>query len=236
MVYRKAPPPARLPPNCIGEESMKPFFRARCFLIIFVSFFGIILLCGCADSIPPVSEATKVEFEGSLQVTIDWDSAADADAYNVYISTFPGALTKGQKVSNAAKPITITDLETGKTYYFAVTAISDLKEIMESEEVSYTASEKIGWLHLKFPQKEKAAQGSGKMTLAWDNVQGALSYNIYWSDKPGVNKDNGTKITDVKNPHTITGLKRGVTYYFVVSAVSNEGESVVSKEVSYSVP
>ena len=46
---------------------------------------------------------------------------------------------------------------------------------------------------------------------------------------------NGTRISDVKNPHTIMGLKKGSTYYFVVTAVNESGESEVSESISYTV-
>ena len=77
--------------------------------------------------------------------------------------------------------------------------------------------------------------GYGKVTLTWDNVSNATSFNIYWSNKKGVTKRNGTRISNAKNPHTITGLKMGSTYYFVVTAVNESGESAVSESISYTV-
>ena len=77
------------------------------------------------------------------------------------------------------------------------------------------------------------AAGSSDVTLAWDDVPNATSYNIYWSDKPGVNRQNGTKISNVKNPHNIKGLKNGKKYYFVVTAVNASGESKPSDEFSF---
>ena len=83
------------------------------------------------------------------------------------------------------------------------------------------------------PEQPEPTVGYGKVTLAWDNVANATSYNIYWSDKKGVTKHNGTKISNVKNPHTITGLKKGNTYYFVVTAVNESGESAASESISF---
>ena len=85
------------------------------------------------------------------------------------------------------------------------------------------------------PKQPAPTVGYGKLTLTWDNVSNANSYNIYWSNKMGVTKRNGTKISNVKNPHTITGLKKGETYYFVVTAVNESGESAVSESISYTV-
>jgi lysophospholipase L1-like esterase len=73
------------------------------------------------------------------------------------------------------------------------------------------------------------------VTLTWDDIANAASYNIYWSDKPGVTKKNGNKISNVKNPHKIVGLKKGIKYYFVVTAVNASGESEESTELSFTV-
>ncbi len=73
------------------------------------------------------------------------------------------------------------------------------------------------------------------VTLTWDELPNATSYNIYWSDKPGVTKKNGIKISNVKNPHKIVGLKKGIKYYFVVTAVNASGEGEESKELSFTV-
>jgi kexin len=59
------------------------------------------------------------------------------------------------------------------------------------------------------------------------------SYNVYWSTTAGVNETNGTKIAFVKNPWAHTGLPNdGTAYYYVVTAVNINGESVVSAQVS----
>jgi predicted phage tail protein len=85
------------------------------------------------------------------------------------------------------------------------------------------------------PKQPAPTMGYGKVTLTWDNVSNATSYNIYWSNKKGVTKRNATKISNVKNPHTVTGLEKGSTYYFVVTAVNESGESAVSESISYTV-
>jgi hypothetical protein len=85
-------------------------------------------------------------------------------------------------------------------------------------------------------QSQTPAAASSKMTVAWDSVPNAVSYNLYWLTTPGVTQQNGNQIKGVKSPYTFTGLNRGVTYYFVVTAVSQAGESQESVELSFSTP
>ena len=69
-------------------------------------------------------------------------------------------------------------------------------------------------------QVPKEQVSEGQATLSWDNVPNAVSYNIYYSESPGVTKQNGKKIANVTSPYTIKGLKREKVYYFVVTAVT----------------
>lgn len=93
----------------------------------------------------------------------------------------------------------------------------------------------------KSPKSEKSRpaeagnQETQDVTLAWDNVPNATSYNIYWSDEPGVTRQSGTRIANVQNPYKMKGLKKGKKYYFVVTAVNASGESQTSAEFSFTV-
>ncbi|MGD8724429.1 MAG: fibronectin type III domain-containing protein, partial [Desulfobacterales bacterium] len=85
------------------------------------------------------------------------------------------------------------------------------------------------------PTVKDAPPKTVDVMLAWDDVPNAISYNIYWSDKPGVTIKNGTKISNVKSPHKISGLIKGKKYYFVVTAVNASVESEESEEMSFTV-
>ena len=198
--------------------------------------FVIISLSACSEYLPPASNLV------SGRVTLSWNEVSDAISYNVYGSTSPG-VTKfnGSKFRNTPNPFTITQLQPGKTYYFVVTVITDSGESKESKELSYTAvMDKVGFIDFKNltdqPIKNQKYNTSekGNVTLAWDNVPNATSYNVYWKDSPGVTMLNGNKISNVKNPHTIKGLKPG-TYFFVITAVNEMGESAESEELAISI-
>jgi hypothetical protein len=78
----------------------------------------------------------------------------------------------------------------------------------------------------------RAVAGDSEVTISWDPVPGATSYNLYRSRFPGVNKSNGFQILNVTSPKVNTGFTNGTTYYMVVTAVNAFGESVDSADKS----
>lgn len=84
------------------------------------------------------------------------------------------------------------------------------------------------------PQNVLSAGGNGQAYLSWRDVSGATTYNIYWSTTAGVDKQSGAKISVAASPYYHAGLNNGASYYYVVTAVNQYGESVESFEVSAS--
>jgi YHS domain-containing protein len=226
------------------RKSKKPSF----FLVFLqLSVWTIISLTGCGGNknIPPA------DILDSSQVTLMWKDVPGSVAYNIYGSKSPGVTVfNSYKISQVTNPFTITNLEPGDTYYFMVTAEDGSGRIWKSKEISYTVGHKKGTIRFgdifsssapntkvsNSGQKEKAdAAETRDVTLAWKDVPNAASYNIYWSSRPGVTKKNGIKISNVKSPYKITGLKKGKTYYFIVTAVNGSAESKESQEISYAI-
>jgi hypothetical protein len=79
-----------------------------------------------------------------------------------------------------------------------------------------------------------ATAGTAQTTVSWAQVTGATSYTVYYGTTAGVSKANATNsVTNVTTTTTIVpNMINGTTYYFVVTAVNGNGESIVSNEVS----
>jgi lysophospholipase L1-like esterase len=82
------------------------------------------------------------------------------------------------------------------------------------------------------PQNVLSAGGNSQAYLSWGDVSGATTYNIYWSKTAGVRKQSGTKISAVSSPYYHSGLNNDATYFYVVTAANQYGESAESLEVS----
>jgi hypothetical protein len=82
------------------------------------------------------------------------------------------------------------------------------------------------------PGNLSAVGGIGQITVNWDDVAGADSYNLYWSRTPGVTKSTGTKIEGVSSPYIHSALLPETTYYYCLTTVDGGIESGESAVVS----
>ena len=72
---------------------------------------------------------------------------------------------------------------------------------------SLTTVEAFSTSNIPVPNNVAATVGTNQVSLGWNAITGATSYNIYWSNKAGVStNDNSTKISNVTSPYTHTGL------------------------------
>jgi photosystem II stability/assembly factor-like uncharacterized protein len=187
------------------------------------------------DTIPP-----RMPTGVSVQTTengaiVSWVHLIEATSYNIYFASSPGvtktnysALPDGTRITGASSPQSITGLTNGTVYYFVVTAVNAYGESAESIE-SMTTEPGV-------PTGVSAIASDGVADITWNPVIGANSYNIYFASSSGITKTNystlpdGTKLSDVSSPHSISGLTNGITFYVVVTAVNWLGESTESQE------
>jgi fibronectin type 3 domain-containing protein len=207
------------------------FSRTRGFSIWHVMamlMVGLLSACGGGggDTAAPAAPTKLVAVGGDGQATLSWVGSAGASSYNIYWSTSTGVTTaSGTKIAGVASPYVHVGLTNGSTYYYIVTAVGTGGESAASSEASTTLAPGA-------PGTVSAVSGDQTVTVDWRNVFTATSYNLYWSTAPGVTKTTGTKIANVVAPYAHTGLTNGTTYYYVVTSVSNLGESVESEQVS----
>src|SRR3972149_3432161 len=79
------------------------------------------------------------------------------------------------------------------------------------------------------PEGIIAASGNRQITLTWDAVPAATSYNIYWSEASG---GDSTVIPNKTTLYQHVGLTNGKIYYYVLTSVNSYGESIESYEIA----
>ena len=70
-----------------------------------------------------------------------------------------------------------------------------------------------------------------QVTLSWDEVSGATGYKVYWSNETGVTATSDS-IDATTNSYAHAELTPNETYYYKVSAVSEDATSDLTEEVS----
>jgi uncharacterized protein (TIGR02145 family) len=77
------------------------------------------------------------------------------------------------------------------------------------------------------PTISSVVAGSDSVTISWEPVSQALSYNLFYSQGCTVTSRD-TRIADAVSPHIVANLTNGIKYAFAVSSVVGKNESVLS--------
>ena len=136
----------------------------------------------------------------------------------------------GTRIANATSPLPHTGLTDGASYFYVVTAVNAIGEGAASAEVNATPIAPVS--APAAPTGLTVTSGDTELTVSWDPVAGASSYNLYWSTSAGVTPANGTRIPGATSPYLQTALIDGETYHYVVSAVNAIGEGPASAEAT----
>jgi len=82
------------------------------------------------------------------------------------------------------------------------------------------------------PANVSAEAGDAEVTVVWQAVSGADSYNLYWLAAPGVTPASGNRIVGVRSPFRHIERANGVVYFYVLTAVKGGQEGAPSQMVS----
>ena len=152
--------------------------------------------------------------QGSSAISLSWYAVGVAASYNVYNGTELVANVEGTTY-------TVEGLNPETTYCYTVTAV---KEDGEESEASAEVCATTTVTAPATPTNLVAtANGETSVSLTWDAVETAVSYNIYSGTSLVANVEEAA--------YTVEGLEAETTYCYTVKAVNNGGESEASAEV-----
>lgn len=194
---------------------------ANCTLIFSFKNSGPTAITNAATSISRTSVTLNGEVNGNgstTTVTFDFGTTTN---YGTVVPGVPSSV-----YGNATIIANLTRLICDKTYHFRVKAVSSAGTTNGDDKSFKTLP------CLLPPVINSAIPNNAKVTLKWNMVAGAISYNVYQGTVAG-----GESSTPIKTGITgtlvdITGLTNGTTYYFKMRSVDSYGVSALSNEVN----
>ena len=172
--------------------------------------------CGVCELPIPVVTAINVEKTG--KVNLKWTAVEGAAKYEIYRATeIDGKYSRMYTTSGTS--YTNTKGVAGVTYFYKVIALDAEGQPVSqySEVVTRTCT---------LPQPVVTASNvekTGKVTLKWDAIEGAVSYKVYRADA----EDGTYKLmkTATNNGYTNTNSVADKTYFYKVVAVAENAEA-----------
>ncbi len=157
---------------------------------------------------------------GDKQTTLRWNAVPSSDLYTIYWNTRGDVSTRDEKVTTKDIQWTHTALRNGGKYYYRVSAHNEGGESDLTAQVDVTLAPDA-------PHAEVAAVGESEITLRWNPIEGAAAYNVYWNTRGNVStRDN--KLASVSPPFVHAQLRRGETYYYLITAANAGGETAAA--------
>ena len=187
--------------------------------------------------------AKVAEIPINSQINGIQDSSEDGASYLSVDTTTNSAIdftpyltvdtTTASGINGSAYSVTYADtgLQSGTTYYYKVTAVTEAGESYKSE-VAYATTVPLAVVPEIPANLTARAAGTTSINLTWTPVIGATGYNVYMAATPGGTYTRLTDGTILTNSYISTGLSAATTYFYKVTAVNAAGESDKS-EVAY---
>jgi len=143
--------------------------------------------------------------------------------------------TIDQKIPGRTSPWEFSGLTDGTTYSFYLTAVLTSGPSFSAYATPSTTPPPLA------PLLDSPTKAGYKVTLTWNVVTASPAvkyYYVYVGTVQGVTKNNGAQslVSVLTDPMTTDATLSAGTYYIVVTAVNDNGESTESNEVSVTVP
>ena len=169
---------------------------------------------------PPDAPVVSTVQAGDKRVILRWNAVPSSTLYTVYWNTHGDVSVRDEKVTTKDIQWTHEALRNGSKYYYRVSAHNEGGESELAPQVAVT-------LIPDAPRAEIAAVGERQVTLQWNLTEGATAYHIYWNASGNVStRDN--KLAGVSSPFVHDQLRKGETYFYLVTAANEGGEAAAA--------
>ncbi len=155
------------------------------------------------------------------QIDLSWDQAIDDIGTAGY-----KILRNGIAVSTVSTTsFSDIDLKPSTNYCYVMTAFDVASN--ESPSSSQSCTSTLTATNLPpAPSSLTSIAEDSSITLNWDAVYGATSYNIYWNTSGSVTTSSNKIAGATTNYYSHSSLANNTTYFYIVTAIGADGESI----------
>ena len=181
-----------------------------------------------APGLPLLAAPILVATPSSGQAALSWTTISGASGYNLYRASAGNAAQFLAFVSTGTV-YTDTGLTNGVTYSYYVCAVRAVGQGNASNTVTVTPGSSAP----SVPGGLTAtANGISSITLNWNAVVGASSYNIYRATAAGMEGAVAFKTGVTGSSYNDSSVSAGTTYYYIITSLNTNGQSGRSNEAS----
>jgi len=165
---------------------------------------------------------------GEGRFTVSWSESTGTDSYDILWSTEndSGSIPEANSMTDTESPATITGLAEGTRYYVWVRA-------RNSGGQSDLSASMSGMTIPAVPAAPTVTAGEYRLAVSWDAVQGAESYDLYWSGSEDESTFTTSRMTNAAGTSTtISSLENGKEYFVRLKSKNSSGKSAFSAAAS----
>jgi hypothetical protein len=186
--------------------------------------FTTIAIPGTPTLTSPSNNATNQ----STALTLNWSTVTSASTYNVLVSTSASfTSTVASQTGVAGLSASVSGLAAGTPYYWEVSATNAGGTGGWSNVWSFTTIAIPGMPTLALPSNNVTNQSTA-LTLNWNTVMGAASYNVLVSTSASFTSTVASQTGIAGLSASVSGLANSTPYYWEVSATNAGGTSAWS--------
>ena len=174
--------------------------------------------------------------KAKLKVLFDKFNVADADPVkDPFTADHTGldGMLDNVKITIVGGTLTMTNATTGVVIFTApVRDIASGRTVDQDDDLPKPGSRPAA------PTGVKAVGGDAQVTVSWDPVANATSYDLFYATQAKVaeeddrDDEHAKRIKNVTSPFVVKGLAASTTYAFIVRAVNHGRRGPASAEVS----
>jgi fibronectin type 3 domain-containing protein len=179
--------------------------------------------------LPTIPKNVVATATSTTSITVSWTAVINATGYWVSRATRLSSNTYRFVGDVTTNSFIDTELISGETYHYKVSAYSSLGNSADSSYASATTFTLVSIPTMPSGVSATAAS-SNSITVNWSTVAGATGYKVYRSASSSSSYSNVGDVTTVS--FTDTELTASTTYYYKVTAYNSAGESSQSSYAS----